>query len=85
MAAAAVGEGAAGGGDGRGGAWSAYDRHQCQQLTEAYVNHTLVVQLPGVETTVDFAQMSHAVRGVDRQFEIRGRMNDQSPPLPPLA
>ena len=86
MAAAgvvAVGGGAAGG-DG-GGPWSAYDRHQCQQLTEAYVHHTLVVQLPGVETTVDFAQMSHTVRGVDRHFEVRGRMNQQSAPLPPLV
>jgi hypothetical protein len=65
--------------------WVAYDRHQSKLLTEAYVLRTIVVELPGVETTVDFGKMSHTVRDVAQQFEVRGRMNAQAAPVPALV
>jgi hypothetical protein len=71
--------------DDGGGSWTAYESRHSQQLTEAYVHHRLAVELPGVETTIDFTTMSHTVNGVDQQFEVRGRMNAASEPLPALA
>lgn len=65
--------------------WVMYDRHNCRLLTEAYFSHTARVELPAVETTVDLSTMSHEVSGVDRRFEVRGRLNEQTPPLRPLA
>ncbi len=65
--------------------WVKYDHHQCRLLTEAYVGRTVRVQLPAVDTTVDLSTMSHEVSGVDRRFEVRGRLNEQAAPLPPVA
>ena len=65
--------------------WVAYDRRQSKLLTEAYVLRTVVVELPGVDTTVDFGKMSHTVRDVAQQFEVRGRMNAQAAPVPALV
>jgi hypothetical protein len=63
----------------------AYDRHQSKLLTEAYVLRTVVVELPGVDTTVDLGKMSHTVRDVAQQFQVRGRMNAQAAPVPALV
>ena len=45
---------------------------------------TVVVQLPGVETTIDFSTMSHTVHGDERRFDVRGRMNEQAAAVPAI-
>lgn len=68
-----------------GDEWVAYNHAQCATLTEAYLQQVdpPIVVLDG-GTTVDFNQMSQTIPGDDRRFRIRGRLNEQSPPVAAL-
>lgn len=65
--------------------WIAYNHVQCVVLTEAYlqqIDPPVVALEDG--TTVDFSQMSQTIPGDARRFRVRGRLNDQSPPVAAL-